>query len=77
MKENAVYSSFKDNIWGGGLDDMQLIRKFNKGFQYLFFVVNFLGKYACVASLKNKKIITITKAFQIVLNKPKRKPIKN
>ena len=56
---------------------MQLIRKFNKGFQYLFFVVNFLGKYACVASLKNKKIITITKAFQIVLNKPKRKPIKN
>ena len=77
FKKHKVYSCFKDSIWGADISDMQLIRKFNKGFQYLFFVVNFLGKYACVASLKNKKIITITKAFQIVLNKPKRKPIKN
>ena len=55
---------------------MQLISKCNTGFQYLFFVI-VLGKYAWVASLENKKIITITKAFQIVLNKSKRKPIKN
>ena len=54
---------------------MQLISIFNKGFQYFFFVIN-VGKYAWVASLKNKKIITITKAFQIVLNKSKRKPVK-
>ena len=30
-KERRVYSSFKDNIWGADLADMQLISKFNKG----------------------------------------------
>ena len=75
-KKHKVYSCFKDSIWGADISDMQLISKCNKGFQYLFFVI-VLGKYAWVASLKNKKIITITKAFQIVLNKSKRKPIKN
>ena len=30
-----VYSSFKDNIWGVDLADMQLISKFNKGMKYL------------------------------------------
>ena len=62
MKENAVYSSFKDNIWGGGLDDMQLIRKFNKGFRFLLCVIDIYGKYAWVVPLKDKNGITITNA---------------
>ena len=32
FKRGKVYSSFKDNIWGADLVDMQLISKFNKGF---------------------------------------------
>ena len=35
FKERKVYSSFKDNIWGADLADMQLISKFNKGFKSL------------------------------------------
>ena len=35
FKKRKVYSAFKDNIWGAGLADMQLISKFNKGFRYL------------------------------------------
>ena len=31
-----VYLSFIDNIWGGDLDDMQLISKFNKGIRFLY-----------------------------------------
>ena len=30
--KRKVYSSFRDNIWGADLADMQLISKFNKGF---------------------------------------------
>ena len=62
MKENAVYSSFKDNIWGGGLDDMQLISKFNKGFRFLLCVIDIYSKYAWVVPLKDKNGITITNA---------------
>ena len=57
-----MYSSFKDNIWGGGLDDMQLIRKFNKGFRFLLCVIDIYGKYAWVVPLKDKNGITITNA---------------
>ena len=35
FKKGKVYSSFKDNIWGVDLADMQLISKYNKGFIYL------------------------------------------
>ena len=35
FKKRKVYSSFKDNIWGVDLADMQLIRKYNKGIRYL------------------------------------------
>ena len=31
FKRRKVYSSFKDNIWGVNLADMQLKSKYNKG----------------------------------------------
>ena len=41
-------SSFKDNIWGADLDDMQLVSKFNKGIRFivlLIFLANMLGLF--------------------------------
>ena len=35
INKRKVYSSFKDNIWGVDLADMQLLSKFNKGFRFL------------------------------------------
>ena len=35
FKKRKVYSSFRDNIWGVDLADMQLLSKFNKGFRFL------------------------------------------
>ena len=35
FKKRKVYSGFKDNIWGAGLADMQLMSKFNKRFRFL------------------------------------------
>ena len=52
--KRRVYSSFKNNIWGVDLSDMQLISKYNKGIRYLLFAIDLFSKYACVVSLKDK-----------------------
>ena len=46
FKKRKVYSSFKDNIWGVDLADMQLISKCNKGIRYLLCVIDLFSKYA-------------------------------
>ena len=55
LKKGTVYSGLKDNIWGANLANMQLINKFNKGFRFLLFVIDFFSKYASVVPLKDKK----------------------
>ena len=35
IEKRKVYSSFRDNIWGADLADMQLLSKFNKGFRFM------------------------------------------
>ena len=52
-------------IFGGAdLADMQLISKLNKGFRFLFFVIDIFSKYDWVLPLKDKKSISIVNAFQ-------------
>ena len=68
FKKRKVYSSFKDNIWGVYLADVQLISKYNKGIRYLLCVINIFSKFAWVILLKDKKGVTIVNAFQSVLN---------
>ena len=55
LKKRRVYSSFKDNIWGVDLADMQLISKYNKGIRYLLCAIDFFSKYAWVVPLQDKK----------------------
>ena len=76
FKKRKVYSSFRDNIWGADLADMQLISKFNKGFRFLLCVIDVFSKYAWVVPLKDKIGISIVNAFQIILKEFKRKPNK-
>ena len=45
LKRRTVYSSYKYNIWGVDLADMQLIRKFNKGNRDLLCVIDIFNKY--------------------------------
>ena len=71
-----MYSSFKDNIWGVDLADMQLIIKCNKGLRYLLCAIDLFSKYAFVVPLKDKKGTTIVNAFQSILDNSKRKPNK-
>ena len=55
---------------------MQLISKFNKGFRFLLCIIDIFSKYAWVVPLKNRKGITITNAFQKILQESNRKASK-
>ena len=74
FKKRKVCSSFRDNIWGVDLADMQLLSKFNKGFRFLLCVIDIFSKYTI--PLKDKKSISIVNAFQKILDDSKRKPNK-
>ena len=76
LKKRKVYSTFKDNIWGDDLADMQLLSKYNKGIRFLLCVIDIFSKYAWFVPLKDKKGISIVKAFQIIFKQSNRKPNK-
>ena len=71
-----VHSSFIYNIWGVDSADMQLLRKFNKITRFLLCVIDIYSKYAWVIPLKYEKDITITNAFQKILDESSLKPNK-
>ena len=76
FEKRKVYSTFQDNIWGVDLTDMQLLSKYNKGIRFLLCVIDIFSKYAWVVPLKDKKGISIIKAFQSILKQSNRKPNK-
>ena len=76
FKKRKVNSTFKDNIWGVDLADMQLLSKYNKGIRFLLCVIDIFSKYAWVVPLKDKKGTSIVKAFQSILKQSNKKPNK-
>ena len=52
---------------------MQLLSRYNKGIRFLFCVIDISSRYAWVVPLKDKKGLSIVKAFQIILNQTNRK----
>ena len=75
LKKRKVYSSFRDNIWGIGLADMQSLSKYNKRDKYLLCAIDLFYKYAWVFPLKDKRGVSIVNTFQKVISEG-RKPIK-
>ena len=55
FKKRKVYSSFRENIWGVDLADMQSLSKYNKRIKYLLCAIDLLSKYAWVVPIKDKK----------------------
>ena len=64
-KKHKAYSFYLDNTGDVDIADMQLIRKYIKGITFLLCVIDIYSKYAWVVPLKNKKGITVIKAFKI------------
>ena len=75
FKKPKVYSSFRYNIWGVDLADIQSLNKYNKGIKYLLCAIDLFRKYTCIVPLKDKRGITIADAFQKIISKG-RKPNK-
>ena len=64
ISNQKLCSSFKDNIWGTDLADMQSLSTYNKWFRFLLCVIGIYSKYARVVPLKDKKGIRIANMFQ-------------
>ena len=75
FKKRKIYSSFRDNIWGVDLADMQSLSKYNKGIKYLLCAINLFSKYAWVVPIKEKKGVSIVNSFEKIISK-ERKPNK-
>ena len=75
FKNRKVYSSFRENIWGVDLADMQTLSKYNKGNKCLLSVIDLFSKYAWVIPTKDKKRTSIVNASQKLISKG-RKPNK-
>ena len=75
FKRWKIYSSFRDNIWGVDLADMQSLSKCNKGIKYLLCAIDIFSQYACVVPLKDKRGISIVDVFQKIFSKRKQNKI--
>ena len=73
IKKRKVYSSFRDNIRGVDLADMQSLSKYNKEIEYLLCAIDLFKKYAWVFPRKDKKGVSTVNAFKNNLRKKKSK----
>ena len=74
---NKVIYNHVDEIWSIDLADMIDYKiSNNKGFRYIFIVIDNFSKYLWGMPLKNKYSQTITNEFANILTKSKRKPFK-
>ena len=69
FKKRKVYLSFRDNVWGVDLADMQSLSKYNTGNKYLWCAIDFFSKHAWLVPLKDKKGTSIVNAFQKIISK--------
>ena len=67
FKKRKVYSSFRDNIWGVDLADMQSLSKYNKGMKYLLCAIDLFSKYAWIVPVKDKRGISIVDGFKKII----------
>ena len=75
FKKRKVYSSFRDNLLGVDLADMQSLNKYNKGTKYLLCAIDLFSKYAWLIPVKDKRGASIVNGFQKIISKG-RKPNK-
>ena len=72
LKRQKVYSSFRDNLWGLDLGDIQSLSKYNEGIKYLLCAIDLFSTYAWVVPLKDKRGINIVNAFQKIISEGRR-----
>ena len=76
QQNSRILYTFVPNKTFGSLLEMQLLSRYNKGIRFLLCVTDIFSKCAWVVPLKDKKGISIVKAFQSILKQSNRKPNK-
>ena len=72
FRRRKLYSSFRDNIWGSYLADMQPLSKYNKRIKHLLCPIDLFSKHAWFVPLKDKTGIGIVNAFQKIISERKK-----
>ena len=74
---NKIVYNHIDEIWSIDLADFSDYKTSNnKGFRYIFIIIDNFSKHLWCVPLKNKNSKTITEEFSNILSKSKRSPIK-
>ena len=74
---NKIVYNFVDEIWSIDLADFSDYKTSNnKGYRYIFIVIDNFSKYLWAIPLKNKYSQTITNEFSNIITISKRKPLK-
>ena len=74
FSKRKVISNGIDKIWAADLVEMQKFSKWNKVIKYLLMIIDVFSKYGWIAPLKDKKTESVSKAFNEIFKKSKRKP---
>ena len=71
-----VITSGVDKQWQADLMDMRAISRENDGFKYVLAVIDVFSRYAFVRATRTKECVEIAGAFENIIKKSKRKPVK-
>ena len=74
FSKRKVISNGIDKIWAADLVEMQKFSKWNKGIKYFLMVIDVFSKYGWIKPLKDKRTESLSKAFNEIFEKSKRKP---
>ena len=77
FKKIKVYSSYRDNVWGFDLADMQSLSKYNTGIKYLLCAIDLFSKYASVIPIKDEKGGSIVNAFKKIISGKSKQSVKD
>lgn len=64
-----------DDLWQADLMDMQNLRTYNKGHNYVLVVIDCFSKYAWTEPLKSKNKFEVSRAFERILLSTHRHPV--
>ena len=71
-----IVPKYKDECWSIDLIDKTSLSRYNKGYKFIFTIIDNYTKYAWAIPLKNKEGKSVTEAFKDIVKKSQRKPDK-
>lgn len=76
FKRRKIFSRHVDYLWQIDLCDLSSLAQYNDNYRYLLTVIDVFSKYAWAVPLLKKNAKAVTEAFESLLQKQNRTPIK-